>query len=80
MWWTLWFRGLPPQTGQAFADGYGRWAIDAMGWSGETVDAAVRAQMAALLARTEPGTEVRKLWVERIRALGALPDIRSTGG
>lgn len=80
VWWTLWFRGLPPQTGQAFADGYGRWAIEAMGWSGDTVDAAVRSQMAALLARTEPGTEVRKLWVERIRGLGALPDIRSTGG
>ena len=75
VWWTFWFRGLPPATADAFAREYGLWAFGAMGWSPDSVDAAVRAQMAALLVRTEPGSAVRTVWIERIRSLTLLPDL-----
>ncbi len=75
VWWTFWFRGLPPATANAFAREYGLWAFGAMGWSPDSVDAAVRAQMAALLVRTEPGSAVRTVWIERVRSLTLLPDL-----
>ena len=75
VWWTFWFRGLPPATAEAFAREYGLWVFGAMGWSTDSVDAAVRAQMAALLVRTEPGSAVRAVWIERVRSLTRLPDL-----
>ena len=80
VWWTFWFRGLPPATAEAFAREYGMWVFAAMGWSSDTVDAAVRAQMAALLVRTEPGSAVRTVWIERVRSLTRLPALPTTRG
>ena len=80
VWWTFWFRGLPPATAEAFAREYGLWVFAAMGWSSDTVDAAVRAQMAALLVRTEPGSAARTVWIERVRSLARLPDLPGSRG
>lgn len=75
VWWTFTLRSLPRACFDAFANEYGLVAIEAMGWSEPRIDALVRAQMAALLVRTEPGTAVRDVWVERVRSLGPLPPL-----
>jgi len=75
VWWTFTLRSLPRACFDAFANEYGMVALQALGWSEQRVDALVRAQMAALLVRTEPGTAVREVWVERVRSLGTLPPL-----
>ena len=75
VWWTFALRGLPRVCFDAFANEYGMAGVRALGWSDESVDAVVRAQMAALLVRTEPGTAVREVWIDRVRTLGPLPPL-----
>jgi aminoglycoside phosphotransferase (APT) family kinase protein len=67
--WTLWFRRIHAHAWPALVDAYGRWAIQAVGWGKPTVLACVRSQMAMLLARTDPGTTVRDVWLDRIQAV-----------
>lgn len=72
LWWTLRFRRLSPAVWDAFVSAYGDWAIRAVGWDDTTVLDLVRAQMAAILVRTEPGAPARGEWISRITALDAM--------
>ena len=76
VWWTFALRDLPRAAFDAFAGEYGVGPIRALGWADDTVDAVVRAQMGSLLVRTEPGTALRDIWIDRIRNLSALPPLQ----
>ncbi len=72
LWWTLRFRQSPPETWDSFAETYGVWALRAIGWAPDTVNAVLRAQMASILARTEPGSSAELEWCSRIMRLDQL--------
>jgi aminoglycoside phosphotransferase (APT) family kinase protein len=69
LYWTMWFRGIHETAWPAFVAGYGAWAVRALGWSKESVTACILGQMAVLLVRTDSGTAVRDIWLDRIAKL-----------
>lgn len=71
-WWTLSFRRIGPDAIDTFLRNYGHFALRALGWSNDVVRVLVTAQMAHLLARTEPGSSGRREWLRRLDALGAM--------
>jgi aminoglycoside phosphotransferase (APT) family kinase protein len=66
LYWTMWFRGIHQVAWPAFVDSYGAWAVRALGWAEGPVLACIRGQMAILLVRTDSGTAVRDIWLDRI--------------
>jgi aminoglycoside phosphotransferase (APT) family kinase protein len=77
LWWTLRFRHVPSIVFETFADTYGRWALQSMGWSPERVRTLVRAQMINILTRSDPDSPAFGEWLTRIDRLPALrvPDL-----
>lgn len=71
-WWTLSFRRVGPDVIDTFLRNYGHFALRALGWSTDVVHALVTAQMAHLLARTEPGSSGRREWLRRLDALASM--------
>jgi aminoglycoside phosphotransferase (APT) family kinase protein len=78
VWWTMRFRRIPTAVFDVFLDAYGRSAVAMSGWDRELVLAFVRAQMGAILSRTEPGSAAAEEWLRRLAALPRLrvPDRR----
>ena len=72
LWWTFQHRRIAPDAWNAFVDGYGRAALQAMGWSASTVNTMIRAQMAQILVRTTPDSSGREEWLKRLRELDRL--------
>ncbi len=79
LYWTMWFRGIQEHAWPAFVAAYGAWAVNALGWSVQPVTACILGQMAVLLVRTDSGTTVRDIWLDRISKLSriAIPEVRS---
>jgi aminoglycoside phosphotransferase len=77
LWWTLRFRHVPSVVFETFADTYGRWALQSMGWGPERVRTLVRAQMINILTRSDPDSPAFGEWLTRIDRLPALrvPDL-----
>jgi aminoglycoside phosphotransferase (APT) family kinase protein len=73
LYWTMWFREIETYAWPAFVDAYGRWALQTVGWGRDLVRVCARSQMAILIARTDPGTAVRNIWLERIVKLRTMP-------
>jgi aminoglycoside phosphotransferase (APT) family kinase protein len=67
LWWTLRFRRSSTEVWESFVDTYQDWALRACGWNPENVREVIRAQMASLLSRTEPGSPAENEWLTRIR-------------
>ena len=76
LWWTLRFRHVPSIVFETFADAYGRWALQSMGWGPERVRTLVRAQMINILTRSDPDSPAFGEWLTRI---DRLPSLRVPG-
>jgi aminoglycoside phosphotransferase (APT) family kinase protein len=72
LWWSLRFRNVDGRAWQAFTEAYSPAALRAIGFDATALDVLIRAQMVSLLLRTDPGTEVREVWLERWRQLPQL--------
>jgi aminoglycoside phosphotransferase (APT) family kinase protein len=71
--WTMWLRGLQRCGWGKCISMYGDWAVRAIGWDEAEVRACILAQMAILLVRTDDGTAVRNVWIDRIQSLHHMP-------
>jgi aminoglycoside phosphotransferase (APT) family kinase protein len=71
--WTMWLRGLQRHGWGPCVKQYGDWAVRAVGWDEAEVRACILAQMAILLVRTDDGTAVRNVWIDRIQSLHHMP-------
>jgi aminoglycoside phosphotransferase (APT) family kinase protein len=72
LWWTMRFRHLPTVVFETAVETYGREALVAMGWNEENVIQVVRAHMAQILLRTEPGSAGFDEWLKRESKLAEL--------